>query len=740
MANLQTHCVLRSPDMSSFQEACIRLGVQQEWFENDCDKFAIVHLALHGPSNSNQKALDALCKRSSGQAKAYFSIAKEYVAENGQSVSVLTDADRAATMFMQTFAQTRPNMTHITTTTNQVASDLGTMWYLDMINESTNVQKKVVIEARFELSEKDICTIARFICNQHTDAETSFTAIMQIDTHCTKTESDNSPWIGMSLTVTSTSSQTVTLKVPIQIISADIGCGLSVFPVVVQTPAGYPTEYEQMNWSKMSTAEQWIFQTKFMLSARLNLIRGKAVENGEAAPDIAAFFRGCSEFLKNAPGILPIEIFATEMHQLLTDLNFDLSNPALIKAGPLKINSLCMTMNQTIALRYVFGYLCSLGSAGNHFAELAVDATDFSDVSVIIHSGSRGIGAKIFDAINFLCVMQNGSGIATDKLSALYTRAYDLLQQVAFYNRFICCNAILGGIDGIVCDAEIIRDTLYNSKMLSRADPSIRHSLLKGMIHNGLSAFADDKTHRLAIILKKGSIAMSNGAGIGFVALSAGVGCIAFIRNDPNIAFREISLGEASERLVAGYKLCNFSELGNEIGTYGHGSGRERGANATSKNMTHEHVQEHATDNCYICNRGPGIYGDGPGAYRAPRLDHYGPETTQLKTLVSFKECITHVPHEQEKFVSGLVSDLEKFGALGRSVANVRSMIESPDHLCAVNAIVGLDLILVMNMFEGRRVTGIFKDNAAAYTEMCATQTDLIRRLIGPKFVHAALA
>lgn len=719
-------------DLSQFANACSKLGVQQDWFQSEWDRYVVIQIAFAVEVEINHKALASLSKRQSGHAQAFFAAAvKSYMNASNEKVYVNTEAARFLNMYQGLKKNSQPSHTIISHEQNE------STWMFHLANDTSKVEKTCSIEARLELSLKDLSTIAMFICNQHTDDETHFTACMQIDTHRTR-HTVNSPWIGMSLTVTT---KTRELNFPIDIISADIGCGLSVFPLVISG--------QHVDWNTLSSTEQWELSVKFMLSARLNLIRGNSVEEGSAKPNISQFIRGCSKFLAKADGILPIEQFADQLYQLLQELHFDTSAPHLRELIDIGDHQ-SLTVEQSIALNYMFGYLCSLGSAGNHFAEMAFankkQTTPNADkgkkqVYTVVHSGSRGFGAKIFDAIRFLCVVRNGAGIATNDLSDLYSRAYDLLQQVAFYNRFMCVNAIYSGMENVDCNAETIRDALFNSDMLSQAEPSIRNNLIKGMIHNGLSAFVDHDTQRVAIILKKGSIAMSNGAGIGFVALSPGAGCVAFIMNDPVVKFREVSLSKAKECITNGYKLCDFTEIQGEIGTYGHGAGRPRGATESSNQIHHGTVFDHANTHCYMCNIGPGIYGDGPGAYRTPSIDLFGENATQLQTVVSFKECISHAPDDRQKFVRGIVADFNEHVVtcrrlIGMILTQVLSFAETTK---ALNTILGLDLILAKNSLHGDRIAPFFRPFVSDYTNLCALQTSLIDAFVGPQYVHSGL-
>ena len=590
--------------------------------------------------------------------------------------------------------------------------------------ESLNSKPKnkvctVFIETRLHLEQPEIETIAKFICNQYIHSpETEFHACMQVDTHCTR-DGINSPWIGMSLSLPST-------KIPIQIVSADIGCGLSVFPYLNKQS----DSYVHANINHYNSSELQQLKRKFLLSSRLNLARGKKAEEGKTPVDISQFFGQCNRFLNGLDGIMEIEQYATNLYNLLTTLNFELDKddtvitiPSYSRTG----KGIVLDINQSKALRYVFGYMCSLGSSGNHFAELGHDLTS-GQLYTIIHSGSRGIGAKIFDELNSICLITNGCALATNHIAELYTQAYDILQQLAFYNRLMCVMSIYNN-EGI----DAMRDIAYNSDMLSEvSDPNIRLNLIKGMVHNGLSGFVDHTKKHVCIVLKKGSIAMSGGAGIGFVALKPKMGCVAFIKNDPKISYREIPMSEALQLIQNdGYTLINLNDTDGQVATYGHGAGRLQSTTKSSKLINHENIMGDATEFGYVCNCGPGIYGDGNTAYRDVSLDVYG-KCRQIKTLVSYKECIISFDQSLiKKFTQACIDIFQKYS---NRLDNYKEFTD-----IEINEILSLDLILIKNKFE-YKPEQYYTEILGQYNELCSLQVNIINHLFpDSRMYHPAL-
>lgn len=593
------------------------------------------------------------------------------------------------------------------------------IYTIKLSNDNDSALTTCIIESRLpSLSIDDIKTISIFMAKQINQSGGTHRAVMQIDTHCTRQGSD-SPWIGMSLYLSDIH------RIPIQIISADIGCGLSVYPIIrtmkckTEPDAGQEEIYVNIHLrsNDLTPSELKHLQNRFMLSCRINLLRGRFVEDGKAKPNIAKFFTQASQYLAETPGMMPLADYADQMHKLLTELKFNVP-----KVEPI----LDMSVKQSSALAYCFGFLCSLGSSGNHFAELAVD-TISNQLYAVIHSGSRGLGAKIFDAINERCMSKNGCGLADGELAELYTQAYDLLEQTALMNRYMCFSAIHSGLQlqlqlsSHPTPPEItaidVRTILYYSQLMSMADPSIRNRLMAGMVHNGLSAFADDVEKNLVFIVKKGSIAMSLGAGIGFVALSAGIGCVAFICNDADNNYREISIAEARKRIDSGYTISNSTC----VATFGHGAGRDRSTTQSSKGISHQMVIDHSFRSGYVCNCGPGVYGDGPGAYRDVSLDYFdgtNRSVIQLSTLTSYKECITFNKDSIEKFADACIDTYNECNELNDEQSKQK--------------ILALDLILLLNHLK--------KDyRFSNYSLLCKRQCQIIADEYGNEYIHQAL-
>lgn len=586
-----------------------------------------------------------------------------------------------------------------------------------------------IIEVRtLDLSNNNIEQIARFICNQYKPIQdTIYRACMQVDTHSTKI-GDNAPWIGMSLIMDSLD------IIPIQIISGDIGCGLSVYPLM--------TISNQLNMKDFEGGEGILdnvskLQIVFNASCRSGLMRGKKVEEGTIVSNL---FSKCNIFHADMEGIIPFIEFGERLTELLNDLSFKIPN--YDDKYDIIIDQKKLSKNVSNALNFCFGHLCSLGSSGNHFAELGSDIN--GDIYTIIHSGSRGIGSKIYDAINFLCHFNTGSGLATNKMSFLYTEAYTILETIAFYNRFMCIVAIYEKMNlymdkfmniPISTDTNTLKTGIINCEMLKNVDQNIRHSLIKGMVHNGLSAFVDHEQKEIICILKKGSIAMSEGCGIGFVALSAGIGCVSFIRNNPDIRYREIPVDKAKYLLQNGYKLVHDQDyIKKNVGLYGHGAGRSRSTTESNKIINHVDVVKHAHENGYLINIGSGTYGDGPSAYKNIDLSIYDDSRNKIrmiKTICSYKECI--VNHYN-------TDSIEKFA---RSVIDTYDNLDNDNLETKINIIniLSLDLILLKNYFDTqhKKIQFFNKETKEKYYKMCEIQTKLFIKYFIFEYVNSSL-
>lgn len=421
-----------------------------------------------------------------------------------------------------------------------------------------------------------------------------------------------------------------TNSIPIDLVSGDIGCGLSIVPVV------------SLDGEHVKTVDSL---PHFLATMRRTLKRGKAAEMG-------AFLS------KNIGEAIDFYGFA-ELPQWLDEMRFILdmvgipfssydeaptdSEDSVNAAGRL-------TRDQYVVLKYIGRYAQSLGSSGNHFMELAVDDEGF--YWTVVHSGSRGLGAKVYEAISKAArILTGGFEVATGALATFYARAYDALNKFAKLNRVMCSVAVLQDM-GYETSAPILKTHMKQSFMFKDAMTKVGHdsdamlSLMSGLTHNGIKAFVNDTTKEILFVLSKGAIAMTKRASASIVALRAGDGCFVWTLADLTCQWRECDVRDAIAKTEDDYRIVHESP---DIIYSGHGAGRSRSTNLTAKMSTFEDVMAFYEESNVVGNIAPGILGD------HPRIAYNDVDTivkllpldisctkSRLKTLVSYKEGITY--------------------------------------------------------------------------------------------------
>ena len=306
-----------------------------------------------------------------------------------------------------------------------------------------------------------------------------------------------------------------------------------------------------------------------------------------------------------------------------------------------------LTEDQSVVLQYIGRYAQSLGSSGNHFMELSVD--DEGYYWVVVHSGSRGLGAKVYQPIADACrSLTNGFEIATGPLAVFYAQAYDALNKFAKLNRIMCAVAVLHDM-GYETGARTLKEHMKASFMFAPAmervgdDSEAMLSLMSGLTHNGIKAFVNDTTKEALFILSKGAIAMTKRASASIVALRAGDGCFVWTLADLSCQWREMDIQSAIEKR---YTIVHSSP---DIIYSGHGAGRSRGTAKTAEISTFKDVVAFYEETGVVGNVAPGVLGDNPRiAYNdVPTIMKHLPldiacTQSHLKTMVSFKEGITY--------------------------------------------------------------------------------------------------
>jgi len=432
-------------------------------------------------------------------------------------------------------------------------------------------------------------------------------------------------------------------RVPVNLVSGDIGCGLTLVPVarrgvqLRRTDVADPTEYH--SWA--------------LACMRRALKRGKLAEKGLSN----------TAYLDEA-----VAFYGAELAPWLRTMGEVL---AAVGLGP-------GPADPQEVLAYVGRFAQSLGSSGNHFMELAAD--DEGGYWMVVHSGSRALGAMVYAAVAEACrLTADGFEVATGELARFYARAYDALNQFAKLNRVVCAVAALDAM-GADTSAATLKAVMVATPLFapcstvatplfapcstvatplfapcSTAAPCAAVALLGGLTHNGLKAFVNDERREVMHVLSKGAIALSRRASAAIVALRAGEGCVAFTLVDPACPWREATLREAQEARALGYApvlLSTEAEAG--IVLAGHGAGRAQSTSETSRTSTFAGIAAYYRRHDVVGNLAPGVLGDNPEVAYKPSAEvtkhlplGIARTVARLRTCVSHKEGMTYKKAER---------------------------------------------------------------------------------------------
>ena len=476
----------------------------------------------------------------------------------------------------------------------------------EILDENKNVR---FLTLKLHLDEKDIERICRvMVIYSPVGSET----VMQPDTHYS---GKGDVYVGMTMTFDST-------VIPISIISADIGCGLSVVP--------YVKENTHVNVSEVEDMEELKYD--FLYHTRKSLKRGKVAEKGLETSDYV--FEACSfydddelkEWLDSMKEILEITGLWREAKNSTYDKNIKNISPDQLKC-----------------LMYIGRYALSLGSSGNHFLELTKDDNGY--LWSVIHSGSRRLGAMIYSFFERACMIMNDVPIATNELSYLYSKAYYCLDKFAKLNRVMCSISVNKSLS-IEFDGSILREHLEKSWIFNIEDlnSDSQKNMLYGLTHNGIKTFINHENKEVLYILNKGSIAISKRSSPGIVALKAGAGCILFTLVDKSCPWIETSITNVPE------EYNTIFNIPDGICTLPHGCGRLQATSKTENQFKFEDLIEYFEEKNIVANIAPGILGDHPDGYRSEvdvikKLPIGISKTcTYLRTLVSYKEGLPTKP------------------------------------------------------------------------------------------------
>lgn len=395
-------------------------------------------------------------------------------------------------------------------------------------------------------------------------------------------------------------------RIPVTLVSADIGCGISVVPVVKHTAGADVDGLE--------------YRTFVLGCMRRALKRGRIADQGATA----------CEFVDQAArfyGDLELGAWLDEMAYVLRAMGVDPGGGG----------------GREATLRYVARFAQTLGSSGNHFVELAAD--DHADPWLVVHSGSRGLGALVHGAIAYACrATCGGHEIATGPLAAFYRRAYDALNGFAKLNRVVCALAVLREM-GAAEDAGVLLRAMRARPLFARAVEvagrrDVVAALLSGLTHNGLKAFVNHRDRQVLTLACKGAIAVSRRGACAVVALRAGEGCVLFLLADPSCPWEEASVAEAAA--LEGYEAVTEAD---GVVMAGHGAGRRQSASKTSGASTFEDMAEYFRSVDVVANVAPGVIGDNPRLAYKPSAEVL--PALPLAEAVSWSMLRTRVSHKE---------------------------------------------------------------------------------------------
>ena len=449
------------------------------------------------------------------------------------------------------------------------------------------------LDTRVVLTAKDLDQLAHLVARL---APPNSVVRLQADGHVAGTV-----FVGLVLCYDQT-------RVPVQLVSGDIGCGLTLIPVVQRGS----------HVRLVAERDRLEFHSYALKLMRQSLKRGKLAEQGLTK----------SEYLDIATAF-----YGTEQGPWLENMAYVLE-------------SIGVDVGADGVLAYIGKFCQSLGSSGNHFMELATDDDD--RYWFVVHSGSRALGAIVYGAIAEACrTINDGFEIATGELARFYARAYDALNQFAKLNRVICAVAALDAMgcetSATVLKAAMVAAPLFSPISICDVADRMANALMGGLTHNGLKAFVDDERKLVMHVLSKGAVAVPRQAAAVIVALRAGEGCVAFTLVDPECPWREASLEEARS---LGYE--SVLDAGDGVVFAGHGAGRAQSTTETERQSTFKGMADFCQCHGIVANVAPGVLGDNPEIAYKPSTDilchlplDIARTQTMLRTRVSHKEGIT---------------------------------------------------------------------------------------------------
>lgn len=434
-------------------------------------------------------------------------------------------------------------------------------WTIRVDHDVWRVETKVVFE------REDIDKISNLVARL---APPGSTARLQADAH-----GAGNVYVGIVV-------QFDDRSIPVSLVSADIGCGISIIPVL--------TKRTSLDRDSLEDLEYRTFALGCMRRA---LKRGKIAEHGTTE---CAYVESAASFYDDI-----------ELGEWLDEMAYVLSMTGILPVGGEEDDTRVST------LRFVSKFAQTLGSSGNHFMELATD--DFDDDWLVVHSGSRGLGAMVHSVVSYACKATSGGfEVATGPLAIFYRRAYDALNGFAKLNRIACAVAVLEEM-GEVTDPSVLLSEMRSRRLFSSAlarvdDNGIVSALMSGLTHNGIKAFVNHDDKKILFLACKGAIAVSKRGAAAIVALRAGEGCVVFLLADATCPWVEMPIADAVKLQDA----SGYFAVGDADGVVlaGHGAGRTQSASKTSRMSTFEEIKEYFDGVGVVANIAPGVLGDNP--------------------------------------------------------------------------------------------------------------------------------
>ena len=489
------------------------------------------------------------------------------------------------------------------------------------LTSKTDTEKFWIVESKIVLDEKSISTILNLAVSF---IPTGRTIQLQADAH-----SAGNCWVGM---IASFNGAFGEVKIPFTPISADIGCGIAMYPLSLSNDGKGGVHLNSGNLTK----EQIIaLKVAVSFACRTVLARGKAAEDGGVHPGLISEVFDFIDGNKNDWVQKLVEIFD------LLQVDY--------------FNKKSETSREDQALNFAMGFSQTLGSSGNHFLEMSEDKDGF--LYFVVHSGSRGLGAMLYRRIAQLCVAAYGDGaVATGWMADLYKKVFSVCNTFALLNRTLCAISVMKCLD-FDYTGQKLRKSLLETPMfqIEGLDESSITRLMRGVVHNNMTVFINHFTKEMIYIMAKGAIACSRRCSCSIVALRAGEGCYAFTLFDPTAQWVEGDL--STDYTALGYS--QITDLNTtDIVFAGHGAGRSGSATQTWKSTTFKSILDYYAQYSVFGNLSPNVLGDNPASAYKPLSEiipflplDIAKSSTTLKTLVSHKEGIDHRPEWQTKFV-----------------------------------------------------------------------------------------